>query len=149
MDNTRLGKPGKSSRGSNPACWVIRTAPPRRVQSLVYLSSVEFRGSEGESVCSVGTGLPGTQYSSLTQRPRSISLQRSEQNGRKGLFFHSTGLPQIGQVMNLCERSSNSVCYFNLAQQGFWSLNQNFPINEFDRTFTPHRIQAHCDAFAR
>ena len=36
---------------------------------------------------------------SLAQAPRSISLQRSEQKGRVGVFgLHSTGAPQVGQA---------------------------------------------------
>ena len=52
-----------------------------------------------------GSGSPGTRYSPSTQRPRSTSWQRSEQNGRKGLSFHSVGLPQVGHFMNLEQRA--------------------------------------------
>ena len=41
----------------------------------------------------------GRAYSSFTQAPRSSNLQRSEQNGRKGLPFHSMVLPQVGQFI--------------------------------------------------
>ncbi|OAE12866.1 hypothetical protein AZH11_09920 [Pseudomonas simiae] len=41
--------------------------------------------------------LTGILCSSDAQAPRSISLQRSEQNGRLGLVaVHSTGAPQVG-----------------------------------------------------
>ena len=53
------------------------------------------------SFCSWGSGSPGTRYSPSTHRPRSTSWHRSEQKGRKGLSFHSTGLPQVGHFMNL------------------------------------------------
>ena len=53
------------------------------------------------SLCSRGSGSPGTRYSPSTHRPRSTSWQRSEQKGRKGLSFHSAGLPQVGHFMNL------------------------------------------------
>ena len=39
----------------------------------------------------------GTLYSSLAHAPRSIILQRSEQNGRNGLSVHVEGLRQRGQ----------------------------------------------------
>ncbi len=46
----------------------------------------------------LGLFCPGILCSSAAQAPRSISLQRSEQNGRNALFsFHSTGAPQVGQ----------------------------------------------------
>ena len=51
----------------------------------------------------------GTLYSSLTQRPRSTSLQRSEQKGRNGLSFHSTGLPQIGHFIEAGVREPTSL----------------------------------------
>ncbi|MDT4897740.1 MAG: hypothetical protein QOH25_2817 [Acidobacteriota bacterium] len=41
----------------------------------------------------------GTRYSSLAQRPKSISLQRSEQKGRCGLSCHSAGLLQFGHFI--------------------------------------------------
>jgi hypothetical protein len=42
---------------------------------------------------------PGMLCASVAQAPRSISLQRSEQNGRLGLCGpHSTGELQVGQV---------------------------------------------------
>ena len=40
----------------------------------------------------------GTLYSSLAHAPRSIILQRSEQNGRNGLSVHVEGLRQRGQA---------------------------------------------------
>gem|GEM_PF-4170945 len=41
---------------------------------------------------------PGTEYASSAQRPKSISLHRSEQKGREGLSCHSTGFPHVGQM---------------------------------------------------
>jgi hypothetical protein len=41
----------------------------------------------------------GTRYASEAHAPRSISRQRSEQNGRHRDFgVHSTGVPQCGQA---------------------------------------------------
>jgi hypothetical protein len=40
----------------------------------------------------------GTEYSPATHAPRSIILQRSEQNGRWGFPSHSTSFLQIGQA---------------------------------------------------
>src|SRR6266511_748401 len=69
-----------------------------------------FASSSGEfSVCSKGRCSPGTRYSSLIQRPRSLSLQRSEQNGRNRLSFQSTGLPQVGHFMETELASEYSV----------------------------------------
>jgi hypothetical protein len=56
---------------------------------------------------SVSTVLPGIDRSSDAQAPRSISLQRSLQNGRHGeLSLHSTARPQVGHRMGLltCRR---------------------------------------------
>src|SRR5438093_10726902 len=51
------------------------------------------------SAASVGSSATGTRYDSAAQAPRSISLQRSEQKGRKRLLSdHSTGLPHCGQA---------------------------------------------------
>ena len=76
-------------RGSRRSCYSLSSSP------------------EPFSVCSEGTRLPGTRYSSLTQRPRSTSLQRSEQNGRNGLSCHSTGLPQVGHFMETDARATS------------------------------------------
>ncbi len=53
---------------------------------------------ETESSSASPGGAPGIVYFSSAQAPRSICLQRSEQNGRY-LFsgVHSTFLPQVGQ----------------------------------------------------
>src|SRR2546423_769154 len=40
-----------------------------------------------------------TLYSSLAHLPRSMTRQRSEQNGRSGLSFHFVGSPQIGHFI--------------------------------------------------
>lgn len=63
-------------------------------------SSSGAEGLEGEllSTCA-SEGAPGTRNSSLAQRPKSMSLQRSEQKGRAGLSFHSVGLPQVGHFI--------------------------------------------------
>ena len=53
-------------------------------------------GSAGSSMRRVG---PGTRYSSAAHVPRSVSWQRSEQNGRQGLPFQSVGRRQSGQNM--------------------------------------------------
>lgn len=42
---------------------------------------------------------PGTRYCSDAHVPRSVSWQRSEQNGRQGFSFHEVGWRQIGHVM--------------------------------------------------
>jgi hypothetical protein len=46
-----------------------------------------------------GAGSAGMRYSSLAQRPKSISLQRSEQKGRLGLSCQMAGFPQFGHVI--------------------------------------------------
>src|SRR5688572_16443475 len=61
-------------------------------------SSSGAMGWDDSSTCR-SEGGPGTRNSSLAQRPKSMSLQRSEQKGRSGFSFHSTGLPQVGQVI--------------------------------------------------
>lgn len=44
-------------------------------------------------------GAPGMLWDSLAHSPKSMSLQRSQQNGRKGNFSdHSSELLQVGQV---------------------------------------------------
>src|SRR5690606_29542810 len=54
------------------------------------------RSSEKSSSSS---SFPGTACSSAAHAPRSINLQRSEQNGRCGLCGpHSTGAPQVGHL---------------------------------------------------
>src|SRR5437762_2408578 len=47
------------------------------------------------------TGSPGTRCDSSAQSPKSINLQRSEQNGRKVFSgIHVCGLLQVGQVIS-------------------------------------------------
>ena len=117
--------------------------------TLYYVSKpVWFSSSSPE--CSVGTGFPGTRYSSLTHLPRSSSLQRSEQNGRKGLSCHSTCLLQVGQCFIEVdgEKLAGYGDFGNRVQQSFGTLHENPSINKFDRTFTTHRVQANGDALA-
>lgn len=52
----------------------------------------------GFSAAGMGS-LEGTLYCSSAQRPKSISLQRSEQKGREGLLSKSTGFPQVGHFI--------------------------------------------------
>jgi hypothetical protein len=54
--------------------------------------------SEGSAESAFGSSA-GTRYDSVAHAPRSISLQRSEQNGLKRLSgFHPTGAPQVGHA---------------------------------------------------
>jgi hypothetical protein len=54
-------------------------------------------GGSGK-LSSSGSSFTGIRYDSLAQAPRSMSLQRDEQNGRKRLSAdQTTGLPQVGQ----------------------------------------------------
>src|SRR5262244_1942610 len=86
------------------------------------------------STCSSGNGSPGTRYSPSTQRPRSTSWQRSEQNGRNGLSFHSVGLPQVGHFMNLeTQASAHSL-------ERCRSFDQYSSSDECDRTFATHGV---------
>ncbi len=72
---------------------------PDSIEGIGYSSPAE-RSWEGESASSgIVTRSPGTVYSSLTQQPRSMSLQRSEQKGRYGLSCHSAGLLQVGHFI--------------------------------------------------
>lgn len=63
--------------------------------------------AEGGSVA-VASSSAATRYDSDAHAPRSISLQRSEQNGRAVLrSVHSTFVPHVGQLtMRLITRST-------------------------------------------
>jgi len=52
--------------------------------------------SLGPGSGSGGASSEGTRYCSSIHLPRSISLHRSEQKGRQGLFSNSAPLPQTG-----------------------------------------------------
>jgi hypothetical protein len=66
---------------------------------LPYLClSVSSSGASALSADGI-VSVAGTVYSSLAQRPKSISLQRSEQKGRVGLSCHGAGFPQIGHFI--------------------------------------------------
>ena len=78
---------------------MIKAMPPVRVYlSLTLPSGIE--GSSGPAFS--GSSLSstnGTRYFSDAHAPRSTILQRSEQNGRHGLWGpHSTRLAQVGQA---------------------------------------------------
>ena len=118
-----------------------------RSRKAIQSSSDEGAGASG-SRCSGGSGLPGTRYSSFTQRPRSTILHRSEQKGRKGLSLYSTGLPQVGHFICGRREPSSSVCDSQLATKRFRPLHQNSPVNEINRTFTPHCIQPYRHTLA-
>ena len=57
--------------------------------------------SRNSSMSSSGNSTPGIVFSSLNQAPRSMSLQRSLQNGRQGdcAGSQATGVLQVGQWM--------------------------------------------------
>jgi hypothetical protein len=63
----------------------------------ISVSSCGASALSAEGIVSVA----GTLYSSLAQRPKSISLQRSEQKGRVGLSCHWAGFPQIGHFIKV------------------------------------------------
>ena len=87
-----------------PASSVLLQPASNKTRSRLIEIANHFSSSSTAvklSFCSCGSGSPGTRYSPSTHRPRSTSWHRSEQNGRKGLSFHSTGLPQVGHFMNL------------------------------------------------
>jgi hypothetical protein len=55
--------------------------------------------SGGQSPASAFSSATGTRYDSVAQAPKSMSLQRSEQKGRKRLSaVHCTVAPQVGQA---------------------------------------------------
>src|SRR6185503_19360075 len=96
----------------------------------------------------LGTGFPGTRYSSFTHFPRSISLQRSEQNGRWGLSCQGTGLLQVGHCFIKAELRRDRD-FFYVVQKPFRPLHQKSTVNEIDRTLPSHRVQANGNALAR
>ena len=55
-------------------------------------------GSAGTGLSSTGAGSPGMARCSVSQAPRSISRQRSLQNGRNGALSHSSSRWQVGQL---------------------------------------------------
>lgn len=113
---------------------------------------VSARGpSSSSSTGSPRTGRPGKRYSSLTHLLRSTSLQRSEQNGRNGLSCHSTCLLQVGHffMSQMGRRLIGERSFTHWAQQPFRALDQNSSVNEVDRTFPAHRVQAHRHALTR
>ena len=109
ITSERKGPPQASSALSAYLCalCVERANPTQRTQR--YAENAEFQISESStaevSFCSWGSGSPGTRYSPSTHRPRSTSWHRSEQKGRKGLSFHSIGLPQVGHFIELEPRA--------------------------------------------
>ena len=67
------------------------------VQQSKGVRSFEDLADELQYLASSASGATGILCSSAAQAPRSMSLQRSEQNGRLRLVaFHSTGAPQVG-----------------------------------------------------
>ena len=129
-------------RGSRRSCYSLSSSP------------------EPCSVCSEGTRLPGTRYSSLTQRPRSTSLQRSQQNGRNGLSFHSTGLPQVGHFMETDAAANTSLQFASLISGASDSgrltrirllTNSILPSRRiaFKRTVTLSRVEPKMEAISR
>ncbi len=74
-------------------------AGSQTVLSHVWLSASSPFLCVGFPIVSGGSCSPGTRYSPSTHFPRSISWHRSEQKGRNGLPFHSTGLPQVGHLV--------------------------------------------------
>lgn len=106
---------------------------------------------------STETDFPGTRYSSFTQRPRSIILQRSEQNGRKGLSLNSTGLPQVGhfigstaqadQFVTLISRPSDSGRFTRMRRLTKSIVPSR--LMAFKRTVTLSRVEPTIDAISR
>jgi hypothetical protein len=96
----------KGGFGSLPFAFYLFT-------SSLSSSSCGACASSIEGIVSVA----GTVYSSLAQRPKSISLQRSEQKGRFGLSCHPVGFPQFGHFIIKAVSSPWSVvrCLFSVA----------------------------------
>ena len=134
------------------ACWCclfcFRRRQRMRLELLpqtsaeVQISLLKSFSAAELSFCSWGSGSPGTRYSPSTHLPRSTSWHRSEQKGRKGLSFHSTGLPQVGHFMNLAATHRHAS-----SRQRRRSLDQYSSFDECDRTFAAHGIQADGDTF--
>jgi hypothetical protein len=78
---------------------LIAQASVRRLRSDYFrVSRVGGSPSAADSGSSLSSAT-GTRYFSDAHAPRSITLQRSEQNGRHGLCgAHSTLRPQLGQA---------------------------------------------------
>ena len=106
----------------------------------------EAAGVEGDSACSE-TRSPGTLYSSLTQWPRSTSLQRSEQNGRCGLSFHSTGFLQLGHfiIRSITKPLKAQDLKFSFNCSRFPTPYEHYSPIGIDRTFAALGVQAHGD----
>ena len=94
----------KSDATNKVAVVIVSAGANFRVRNI--LSSYPSSSSSWTEVsdplpfCSVSptfTEIPGTRYSSLVHLSKSISLHRSEQNGRHGLSLYSTDFPHVGQ----------------------------------------------------
>lgn len=60
---------------------------------------VALPASPSDSVAGISSGEPAMRYSSLAQAPKSINLQRSEQNGRYALSGEKSDmLPHCGHL---------------------------------------------------
>ncbi len=79
------------------AAYESRRRPDRSAETSIFieLSTSSFGSEPAESV---RTGEPAMEYRSSAQAPRSMSLQRSLQNGREGLsILYSANVPHWGQ----------------------------------------------------
>jgi|SRR5438132_7072583 len=87
-----------------PKMQSSKLIPAKLIHAFVLLFTIQFVDalsssalSGGGSVISEGLiGRPGTRYSSLVHLSKSISLHRSEQNGRQGLSSLCVGFPHVG-----------------------------------------------------
>src|SRR4029453_6051789 len=107
-----------NGRRMNAHEFVVATSSFTRVLAYRTFSSPSSSSSSRGGWVS----LPGIRYLSSVHPPRSMSWQRSEQNGRWGLFSHSVSRWQVGHLtrrdipssLAIQGGGSEKVCHFEL-----------------------------------